>query len=406
MNTNTASNEFVNEKRGKPIDFQGVIKPVNLEKDFVIVSREFAQDRTISPFTKDAILDVQSRSEDWETNVGSIMHNFGVGRNKARSVLSEGQAAGYIYAHIPRVAGVGRFDKTTYHFCTCRRSLRDFVIGNGWETPESYALKIQAMAQAPKIGALVQAPKNQAPVNQAPELRGNERRDATKEETQPNAVEGVTEARAPTEHMLSSVEASTTRESIGLPYALKPTVGTSSTVGMRSRQLRVEPRQHNHRWHKPSNTRRTYSDRFEAFWIAYQAVADGMHGSKAEAAIEYDRLSEEDQDAALAAISVHRSKLGDLKFKHACRYLNFRQFDDYAEEVQAASALPSDRAVITDIVFDLMSEPSVPNRIKLHGWLSFGALKQAAPALWHKAVEHATRECHWTPRGEFVALAA
>ena len=154
------------------------------------------------------------------------------------------------------------------------------------------------------------------------------------------------------------------------------------------------------------NVAKTHSARFETFWAAYKAAANGMHGAKVEAAAEYDRLSEEDQDAALAALPMHRRKLGETKFKHACRYLSFRQFDEYAEEVQAATRPPSEEDIIRDIVSDLMAEPSVPNWIRRHGWASFGALKQEAPDLFWRAVDYAKRECYWTPRGAFKALAA
>ena len=157
---------------GKPAGFKGVIKPVNWGENFVIVPRAFAQDMTISPFTKAVLLDVQSHSEDWETNVGSIMHNYDVGRDKARSVLTEGQRAGYVYMHQNRNLKV-QIDTVTYHFSTCRRTLKEFVIGNGWETEESYALKIQALGQtaaALKPKPLGQRGKRQTKAlkNQAP----------------------------------------------------------------------------------------------------------------------------------------------------------------------------------------------------------------------------------------------
>jgi hypothetical protein len=160
----------------------------------------------------------------------------------------------------------------------------------------------------------------------------------------------------------------------------------------------------NHKVHRLGNTRKAYPERFEAFWNEYKAAANGMHGAKDEALGEYDRLSKEDQDAALAAIPAHRAKLGDIKFKYACRYLHFRQFDEYADEARAASAPPSDRAIVAAIVSDLMD--MAPSRIKAHGWASFGAVKQERPDLFHSAVQTAKTECFWTPRGELVALAA
>lgn len=131
----------------KPAGFKGVIKPVNWGLNFVIVPREFAQDMTISPFTKAVVLDVQSRSEDWETNPSTIMHNYDVGRDKARSVLREGMRAGYVYAHRTRSARE-YIEPVTYHFSTCKRTLKEFVVANGWETEESYSIqgmKMQAL---------------------------------------------------------------------------------------------------------------------------------------------------------------------------------------------------------------------------------------------------------------------
>ena len=142
---------------GKPAGFKGVIKPVNWGENFVIVPRAFAQDMTISPFAKAVLLEVQSRSENWETNASTIMHNYKVGRNKARSVLSEGMRAGYVYAHHSRDARE-RILPVTYHFSTCRRTLREFVVGNGWETEESYALKNQALGEEEGPGPEKQGP--------------------------------------------------------------------------------------------------------------------------------------------------------------------------------------------------------------------------------------------------------
>ncbi len=166
---------------GKPAGFKGVIKPVNWGLNFVIVPREFAQDMTISPFTKAVLLDVQSRSENWETNSSTIMHNYKVGRNKARSVLSEGMRAGYVYAHHSRDARE-RILPITYHFSTCRRTLREFVVGNGWETEESYALKIQALGEEEGPGTEKQGPGFPGPGDETQRKeRIDERREDEKE---------------------------------------------------------------------------------------------------------------------------------------------------------------------------------------------------------------------------------
>ena len=162
---------------GKPAGFKGVIKPVNWGLNFVIVTREFAQDMTISPFTKAVLLDVQSRSENWETNSSTIMHNYKVGRNKARSVLSEGMRAGYVYAHHSRDARE-RILPITYHFSTCRRTLREFVVGNGWETEESYLESMKKQALEGKKG---QEPKSRGLDFRGLEMRHNEKKERRKE---------------------------------------------------------------------------------------------------------------------------------------------------------------------------------------------------------------------------------
>jgi hypothetical protein len=193
---------------GKPINFKGVIKPVKLEENFVIVARAFAQDDHISAFTKAVILDIQSRSENWETNCGTIMKNKKVGRNKAQSVLSEGMKAGYIYAHRPRT-DKGTLENVTYHISTCVNSLRSFVVEKGWETEESYDLKHQGLKiqgvdnHEPKIGGVVETddyiqngitplssghePANQDPVNQGLDLRGNKRKEGNKKKNKQKA---------------------------------------------------------------------------------------------------------------------------------------------------------------------------------------------------------------------------
>ena len=55
--------------------------------------------------------------------------------------------AGYVYAHHSRDARECILPAITYHVSTCRRTLREFVVGNSWETEESYALKIQALGE-------------------------------------------------------------------------------------------------------------------------------------------------------------------------------------------------------------------------------------------------------------------
>lgn len=139
----------VNGGREKPRGFCGVVKSLRWDKNYTIVPNEFAQDHSISAFTRSVILDIASRDSAWETTVGAIMHNFSVGRDKARSILSEGQRAGYIYVHKTRNRKT-QIDCVTYHISTSKESLKEFVLCKGWENEESYGLKIQGLGNDKK----------------------------------------------------------------------------------------------------------------------------------------------------------------------------------------------------------------------------------------------------------------
>ena len=96
------------------------------------------------------------------------------------SVLTEGQRAGYVYMHQNRNQKV-QIEAVTYHFSTCKRTLQEFVVANGWETEESYALKIQALGQtaaAQKHKSLLNIEKRQTKAlkNQAPAFADLEHR--------------------------------------------------------------------------------------------------------------------------------------------------------------------------------------------------------------------------------------
>lgn len=79
--------------------------------------------------------------------------------------------------------------------------------------------------------------------------------------------------------------------------------------------------------------RNSYTPLFETFWSQYPTDA-GM--SKAEAFKVFDKLSPEDQQAAIAAIPAFRqwvAKQGDnYRTVHAVRYLSQRRFEGFAAE--------------------------------------------------------------------------
>jgi hypothetical protein len=154
-------------------DPNSVIKPVGLDKDFMIVPRAFAQDHDISHFTRSVLLDICSHSEDYETNVATIMANFKVGRDKAEKALSEGQRAGYVFARQGKDES-GRFVRTIYHVSTSKVHLAEFVKKMGWE---DRALKNQGTEDEDR------ALKNQGLDNQGLDPSHNERREGTQAQT-------------------------------------------------------------------------------------------------------------------------------------------------------------------------------------------------------------------------------
>lgn len=75
---------------------------------------------------------------------------------------------------------------------------------------------------------------------------------------------------------------------------------------------------------------RTYSERFEAFWMAYP---DRTNNSKPNSFVEWERLSEPDQNAALAsmpAFVAYCRKNTDYRCVHAERYLRERRWETIA----------------------------------------------------------------------------
>lgn len=87
---------------------------------------------------------------------------------------------------------------------------------------------------------------------------------------------------------------------------------------------------------KPKRQRHAYSAAFEEFWIAYPT--DPLM-SKANAAKQFERLSDEDQRRAIDAIPgfrTHCQKNPDYRPVHAERFLSQRRFDGFARASPAA----------------------------------------------------------------------
>jgi hypothetical protein len=414
----------------KRIDFKGVIKPLRWDKDFVIVSRTFAQDRNISPFTKAVILDVQSRDESWETNAGAIIANYDVGRDKARAVLSEGQREGYVYGHAVRNAK-GQADGTTYHISTCKRALRAFVVENGWETEQRYDEKLQALKnQAPVQGLKNQALVNQALENQELVSEGNERKDLTKGEkelknplTPKGGTVGATED--PPLKNTSTVGAASTVKSEVEPATSGARARFnrkekskkechSTRLNLKTKPQKGSPLAAKRQANKLSDAETGYQAFCEAYKASVRAagrtggVAGLAQGRKAWLALDEGKRAE--RLRAIAGYEKHL-KRPQNQFKqpqHISTFIN-SGWEDFAEAGQSQAApdlVVTDDDKIRAVVWDLMSDLRKPDRIKRHGWLSFAAVKQAAPAIWAEALNRA-RADGWRPYGgELAALAA
>jgi hypothetical protein len=96
---------------------------------------------------------------------------------------------------------------------------------------------------------------------------------------------------------------------------------------------------------KKSKTRRprkSYSDEFESFWGAYP---DKTNNSKTMAAAEWDKLSPEDQSAAVASLPRFAAFLKsrpDHPCVHAERYLKWRRFEGFAAPESSDSLVGPD----------------------------------------------------------------
>jgi hypothetical protein len=147
----------------------GVIKPLRWDRDFTIVPNEFGRDHAVSPLAKSMILDIQGRPEDWQTTVPGIMSITGWGRDKARAAIVDGEDAGYIYKHTARDAKK-RIVGVEYIVSACKKSLRGYVVEQGWEASEYLETGISA-AQAK------QRKKDLAPETPGPSFSGTDSAD-------------------------------------------------------------------------------------------------------------------------------------------------------------------------------------------------------------------------------------
>jgi hypothetical protein len=88
---------------------------------------------------------------------------------------------------------------------------------------------------------------------------------------------------------------------------------------------------------KSLRTKKNYSEKFEEFWRVYPTDANmGKH----EAFVEWQKLSPEDQDAAVASCQPFRSYCSshpDYRPIHAGRYLAKRRFDGHEQTAKAVS---------------------------------------------------------------------
>lgn len=95
--------------------------------------------------------------------------------------------------------------------------------------------------------------------------------------------------------------------------------------------------------------RNSYAEAFETFWKAFP-TDPGM--SKSEASKAWDRLSPEDQQAAMDCIPAFKAwvaKQGEsYRVVHACRYLSQRRFDGFKEQAAQNQERPvSSRVYVT-----------------------------------------------------------
>jgi hypothetical protein len=111
-----------------------VIKVMDSSGGFVSLPRAFAQDHSISPTTRSALLDTFSRPETWKTTVAGLMTINGFGRDVARRVLSEAEAAGY--AANLQIRDGGKFGSSQWFLCADKKIIQDLKREHNVNSPE------------------------------------------------------------------------------------------------------------------------------------------------------------------------------------------------------------------------------------------------------------------------------
>jgi hypothetical protein len=162
-----------------------VIKVMNPSGDFVCLPRAFAQDHSISATTRSALLDTFSRSENWKTSVGGIMSINRFGRDVARRVLSEAEAAGY--ALNIKIRSGGKFSDSQWILSADKKIIADLRGEHYVNSPEP---EIQATVKSTMDGS--PGPGNQGLENSTYENKEDESTEdkTTKEGTPYSPPEG------------------------------------------------------------------------------------------------------------------------------------------------------------------------------------------------------------------------
>jgi hypothetical protein len=250
-----------------------VVKPLRWDTGFMIVPNEFARDRSISDFTRTVILDVCSHNEEWKTNVATIMHNFKVGRDKAKSVLIEGQKAGYVHSHTIRAAN-GRMQETVYIFSTSKAELAKFV------QESDHLLKNQLLVDQELVDQSLAQPLT------AVDTQLNKERELKKDEPKANQeFAGCVEAEAQFPE----------RPDLGSQHLKHQAPEPSSLAKQRA---------------KPAKG----SEEFEAAWKAYKAASSRSPGSRPLAIAQFNKLRPDEQKLVLGAIEKYRADCEAAKF--------------------------------------------------------------------------------------------
>lgn len=91
------------------------------ERHYFSVSRATAQDATLSFEARGVLLYLLSKPDDWTVQIADLMREGGIGRDKAKAILKELRAAGYIETEITHDDD-GRFSGKIDRIYETRRS--------------------------------------------------------------------------------------------------------------------------------------------------------------------------------------------------------------------------------------------------------------------------------------------